>query len=60
MVGENKYVCRKPNYLKMNNPPGNTIEKYQILPNDLSLESFQQLEKLETSNPFNSITQQNT
>ena len=58
MVGENKFVCRKPNYLKMNNPPGNTIEKYEILPNDLSLESLQQLEKLGIIKPlkFNHTT----
>ena len=28
MVGENKFVCRKPNYLKMNNPLGNYWNYY--------------------------------
>ena len=52
MVGENKFVCRKPINLKMNNPPANTLEKYQILPNDLSLESLQQLEKVGIFKPL--------
>ena len=46
MIDENKFVCRKPNYLKMNPPSGNTIEKNEILPNDLSLESLRELEKV--------------
>ena len=52
MIGENKFVCRKPNYLKMNNPPGNPSEKYEILPNDMSLESLRQLEKVGIINPL--------
>ena len=52
MIGENKFVCRKPNYSKMNNPPGNPSEKYEILPNDMSLESLRQLEKVEIINPL--------
>ena len=58
MAGENNFVCRLPNYLKMNNPPCNTIEKYQILPNNLSLESLQQLGKVGIIKPlkFNHTT----
>ena len=52
MIGKNKFVCRKPNYLKINNPPSNPSEKYEILPNDLSLESLQQLEKVGIINPL--------
>ena len=32
--------------MKINNPPGNPCEKYEMLPNDLSLESSRQLEKI--------------
>ena len=31
-VGENKYICRVPNYLLMNPPPNNTREVYKIYP----------------------------
>ena len=43
MVDEDKYVCRKPNYLTMNPPPGNTRSTYQILPNDMSIETLRRL-----------------
>ena len=36
----------KSNYLEINNPPGNASKKDQILPNDLSLKSLQQFEKV--------------
>ena len=29
-IGENKYVCRKPNYLLMNPAPNNTREVYRL------------------------------
>ena len=51
-VGENKFVCRKPNYLKMNPQPGNTRETYIDLPNEMSLESLHILEKVEIIEPL--------
>ena len=51
-VGENKYVCRKPNFLLMNPKPDNTREVYQDLPNDMSLESLRQLEKVGIIEPL--------
>ena len=45
-IGEDKYVCRKPNYLKMNPAPNNTREVYKELPNDMSLETLRLLEKV--------------
>ena len=52
MVGEDKYVCRKPNYLKMKPKPENNIEKYMNLPNDLSIEALRQLEKVGIIEPI--------
>ena len=46
MIDENKFVCQKPNYLKVNPPPANAIEKFDILPNNLPLESLQKLKKV--------------
>jgi hypothetical protein len=52
MVGEDKYVCRKPNYLKTSPSPGNNIEQYMNLPNDLSIEALRQLEKVGIIEPI--------
>ena len=52
MVDEDKYVCRKPNYLTMNPPPGNTRSTYQILSNDMSIESLRRLEKVGIIEPI--------
>ena len=43
MVDEDKYVCRKTNYLTMNPPPGNTRSMYKILSNDMSIETLRRL-----------------
>ena len=51
-LGENKYVCRKPNYLSMNPKPENTRQVYQDLSNGLSLEFLRQLEKVEIKEPL--------
>ena len=45
-IGEDKYVCRKPNYLKMNPAPNNTREVFKDLPNDMSLKTLRLLEKV--------------
>ena len=45
MVGENEFRCRKPNYLKMNPPPGNITEKKLKLGNEYSVETFWRLER---------------
>ena len=52
MVGDDTFVCRKPNYLKKNPPPGNTTEKFEVLPNDLSLESLRRLEMVGIIEPL--------
>ena len=52
-VGENKFVYRKLNYLKMNPHPGNTRETYIDLPNEMSLESLHILEKVKLLNLLN-------
>ena len=51
-LGEDKFVCQKPNYLKMKPCPGNTKEIYQELPNDLSIEALRQLAKVGIINPI--------
>ena len=51
-VGDNKFVCRKPNYLLMHPPPNNTRDMYKDLPNDMSLESLRHLEKVGIIEPL--------
>ena len=40
MIGENKVVYWKLNYLKINSPAENTFKKYEILSSGWSLEAF--------------------
>ena len=52
MVDEDKYVCRKPNYLTMNPPPGNTRSTYQILSKNMSIETLRRLEQVGIIEPI--------
>ena len=45
-VADNKFVCRKPNYLLMNKQPNNVRDNYQELPNDMTIDSLRKLEKV--------------
>ena len=51
-IGEDKFVCRKPNYLLMNKAPKNINDTYQDLPNDISIESLHRLEKVGIIDPL--------
>ena len=52
MVDEDKYVCHKPNYLTTNPPPGNTRSKYQVLSNNMSIETLRSLEQVGIIEPI--------